>query len=150
MKDRLSVSGLPPGVGVPTWGPLAALSILMEGSTALHKGTGSVEEGHPVTRSWRRPGSAFCLCHTLWEGCWGCWGPAVQSCAELSSWLSLGWSPGCPASSWVKPLPSHACSGGTWCCQPRDLQLCFCRLGGAHAGHWLQTSCQDGLRVWQG
>lgn len=39
MKDQLSVSGLPPGVGVPSWGLLASLSILMAGRTALHKET---------------------------------------------------------------------------------------------------------------
>lgn len=140
----------PPGVGVPSWGLLATLSILMARRTALHKETERVEGSHPVTRSWRQPGSAFCSCHTSWAGSWGCGGVAMQSCAELSSWVSLGWSPGCPASISVKPLPSDACSGGTWCCQPRDLQLRFCRLGGAHAGHWLQAPRQDGLRVWQG
>lgn len=69
----------PQGWGCPTWGLLAALSILMEGRTALHKGTGSVEGCHPVTRSWKWLGSAFCLCHMPWAGCWGCWGLVVQS-----------------------------------------------------------------------
>lgn len=78
MKDRLSVSSLPRG-GVPTWGLLAALSALMEGRTALHKGTGSVEEVPSCDRVVKWLSSAFCLCHMPWAGCWGCWGLVVQS-----------------------------------------------------------------------